>query len=112
MPYNWTEARLKIWGRTLKLYGLKPRELNDLRTRLLVAQGYKCAICGTNFSGRVAFLDHDHHSGALRGVLCFRCNRLYVAKNSRETAVEVVRYLNDPPAHKFLSEWGIEPHGG
>lgn len=107
MPYEWTEARMKYWNKTLKLYGLKPTELNELRTRLIVAQGYKCAICPRRFDGRKAFLDHDHHSGAIRGMLCYDCNRYKVAKNSEQTAIEVVRYLNNPPAHALLEEWGI-----
>jgi hypothetical protein len=110
MPYEWTEARLKIWSKTLKLYGLQPHELNDLRKRLLIAQGFKCALCGRDMSGKVAFLDHEHHSGAIRGVLDYGCNRFKVARNSRDTALEVVRYLNNPPAHRLLEEWGIVPH--
>lgn len=117
MPYEWTEERLKAWSRTLKLYGLKPTELNELRKRLIVAQGYACAICGRRFDTvmpngrkRIACLDHDHHSGALRGMLCVECNRFKVARNSRDTAPKVVVYLNDPPAYRLLEAWGVSPH--
>ena len=110
MPYSWTPEHKAAWKRTLKLYNLKPKELSAIRTRLIVALKFKCGVCGVNLSGRVCYLDHDHHSGALRGILCYRCNRFWVAKNSRESSYEISRYLNDPPAHKLLEEWGVIPH--
>ncbi len=50
--------------------------------RLYNKQGKKCDICGKflgecDASGnvpRTANLDHNHHSGQVRGVLCRRCN--------------------------------------
>lgn len=115
MAYEWTEERLRYWNKTLKLYGLEPTELNELRTRLIVAQGYRCALCNRylgkvgGLPGRRMYLDHDHHTGAIRGILCFDCNRYKVAKNSTQSALEIVRYLNDPPAHKHLEAWGVVP---
>jgi len=42
---------------------------------MLADQGGSCAICreacGT---GRRLAVDHDHSSGRIRGLLCFRCN--------------------------------------
>jgi Recombination endonuclease VII len=110
MAYKWTKARLAVWRRTLKLYGITPEQLSELRTRLIVAQGFRCAICNANLSGRTCFLDHDHHSGAIRGILCYRCNRFWVAKNSQESSIQIVRYLNSPPAQSYLTKWGIEAH--
>ena len=38
-------------------------------------QGHVCAICGNPEAGEKPLaVDHDHKSGALRGLLCFRCN--------------------------------------
>lgn len=102
MPYEWTEERMRYWSKTLRLYEIAPRELNTARKALLVAQGFRCALCEANLSGRKAFLDHAHNSGEIRGVLCYRCNRFWVAKNSRSSSLAVVRYLNDPPAGKLL----------
>ena len=102
MPYIWTEERMNYWRKTMKLYGLTPQGVNAVRKELLIAQLFKCGVCRGDLRGKTAFLDHDHHTGGLRGVLCYACNRFRVAKNSADTAVEVVRYLNDPPAPKLL----------
>lgn len=39
---------------------------------MALQQGEVCAVCG---DGGAAHVDHDHESGAVRGVLCFNCNR-------------------------------------
>ncbi len=43
---------------------------------MLTAQGHKCKICG-KLPTRVRPLavDHDHITGKVRGLLCYRCNR-------------------------------------
>lgn len=43
--------------------------------RMLAAQGGGCAICGTTPKTRRLDTDHDHATGAVRGLLCHRCNR-------------------------------------
>lgn len=43
--------------------------------RLLAVQGGGCAICGNPPKTRRLHVDHDHKTGAVRGLLCFRCNR-------------------------------------
>jgi hypothetical protein len=57
---RWKETRLARWG-------LTPEDFEDAR----------CAICGTNQGdalGRRLHVDHDHESGAFRGILCTSCN--------------------------------------
>ena len=40
------------------------------------AQGNVCAVCSERCStGRRLAVDHDHATGAVRGLLCHRCNR-------------------------------------
>jgi hypothetical protein len=41
---------------------------------LLMEAGYSCNICLQTLTGKKACADHDHTSGAFRGVLCNGCN--------------------------------------
>jgi len=60
-------------ARTLKRrFGMTIADYNSI----LNAQDGKCAICGKLASSakRRFALDHDHSTGKVRGLLCFRCN--------------------------------------
>ncbi len=48
-------------------YGITPEDFHAL----LASQGGGCAICG---KPDVDHVDHDHVTGRVRGILCFRCN--------------------------------------
>lgn len=43
---------------------------------LLAAQDHCCAICGITAAeiGRKLFIDHDHETLKVRGLLCWKCN--------------------------------------
>jgi hypothetical protein len=45
-------------------------------SQLLEKQQGRCAICKSKPNGRwgVLHADHDHETGAVRGLLCFTCN--------------------------------------
>ena len=52
-------------------YGLTVQQYGTL----LAAQGGGCAICGRKPRPDISLhVDHDHGTGQLRGILCFRCN--------------------------------------
>lgn len=42
---------------------------------MLAAQGGGCAICTNTPKTRRLDVDHDHKTGAIRGLLCHTCNR-------------------------------------
>lgn len=42
--------------------------------RLLASQGGVCAICSKNEQKKALHVDHNHVTGAIRGLLCGRCN--------------------------------------
>ena len=43
--------------------------------RLLQAQDGRCAICTRRPRARRLAVDHDHHTGRVRGLLCYTCNK-------------------------------------
>lgn len=55
------------------MYGISLAEYEAM----LAQQGGKCACCGAtkNPNGKRLFVDHDHETGAIRGIICNRCNR-------------------------------------
>lgn len=54
-----------------KQLGVTPDEYE----RLLAAQDGHCALCPSVPKSRRLDTDHDHRTGAVRGLLCHRCNR-------------------------------------
>jgi hypothetical protein len=59
--------------RILRKYGITEQQFNEM----FVAQGERCAICGTSDPrdrwGRF-HIDHCHETGRVRGLLCGPCN--------------------------------------
>jgi hypothetical protein len=51
---------------------IKPSEVKVVREELLDQQNGKCAVCGG--APKIPCLDHNHQTGAIRGVLCSGCN--------------------------------------
>jgi hypothetical protein len=56
----------------MRVKGLTPSDYDEA----LTAQGGRCAICGTDDpgNGKAWHIDHDHLTGAVRGLLCHNCN--------------------------------------
>lgn len=50
--------------------------MKPTRERILKEQGGRCALCRLPCSEEQAVLDHDHATGAVRGVLHRGCNSL------------------------------------
>lgn len=65
------------------------------RQKLSDALGARCAICGkheSTFKNRLA-VDHSHVSGRVRSLLCYRCNKFRVGRQTIESCEEVLNYL-------------------
>jgi hypothetical protein len=79
-----------------KTYGL---EAGDYEA-LLAAQGGRCAICRARPKSKRLAVDHDHKTGAVRGLLCSRCNHELMgsAWDSLAIASALWHYMNTPPA--------------
>lgn len=71
---------------------------------LLAFQGGVCAVCGrAPTAKRKLDVDHDHATGEVRGLLCWRCNqRLLGATQDPVVLRAAAAYIEDPPAPKAL----------
>lgn len=67
----------------------------------LAAQGGLCAICLRELTpGNKTHIDHDHATGALRGILCHHCNHMLGhARDSQEVLIAAARYLEGVRIH-------------
>ena len=71
-------------------YGMTMEQFEDMAD----AQGGVCAICLGNNDGRILVIDHDHGTGAVRGLLCDNCNFMIGnGKNSVENLRAAITYL-------------------
>lgn len=61
---------------------------------LLAAQDGHCALCPNTPKTRRLNVDHDHATGAVRGLLCHRCNRFLPTWMKREWLERAARYLD------------------
>lgn len=73
---NWAQANPdKRRAALVRRYGITVEQYNVMYE----AQAGRCAVCGGTDSGDPRFntlhIDHDHKTGAVRGLLCSRCNR-------------------------------------
>lgn len=73
-------------------YGLTPEQH---RAAMEHCQS-RCQICGD--APKKLFVDHDHATGNLRGMLCLRCNTcLGFAKDNPDVLSKAAEYLRNPP---------------
>lgn len=71
------------------------KECEIERNKLYRAQDGSCAICKRHeltFTKRLA-VDHNHKTSRVRGLLCFRCNKFLVGRQTIESATSLLDYL-------------------
>lgn len=75
-------------------YGITPEEYDAMLAR----QAGACGVCGCRPAGAL-HVDHDHESGAVRGLLCGSCN-LGLGKlgDSIEALERALAYLRGAPS--------------
>jgi hypothetical protein len=72
-------------------YGITPEDYK----RMLVEQDNKCAICNRSqeeFKKKFS-VDHNHETGAVRGLLCIPCNIKLAALDNKEFLRKATIYL-------------------
>jgi len=72
-------------------FGITREEVNTM----LISQDYKCIGCEKHFSGNFReYVDHDHVSGKVRGLLCRQCNLILgFINDNEETLNRLALYL-------------------
>jgi hypothetical protein len=92
-------------GMTQRVYGLSREEFEALWK----LQGERCYICRRKLHSRRPAVDHDHETGAVRGLLCADsdrgCNHAILG-NIADLAMarRIVEYLEDPPYARLLRQ--------
>jgi len=77
----------------LKRYGITLEDYNQM----LLDQNNVCAICQkqNDHNHKLLFVDHNHKTGALRGLLCHNCNIILGnAKDDPEILRAALAYLS------------------
>lgn len=73
----------------LQRYKMTPEKHQEF----LILQEGKCAICREDPKGvRPLVVDHDHFTGKVRGLLCYKCNRDMAVVDAREHLEKLIAY--------------------
>lgn len=86
--YNLKYKLRSVYGLTVEQY-----------EAMIAAQNNLCAICGQPPSAKSKYhrklaLDHDHETGAVRGLLCHTCNRSLAWLENRQWFDKAMAYLH------------------
>lgn len=106
--YYHRSADRRNWQRAFYLKDKYGSSLGEV-THLLAMQGERCAICRRHWRHCQAkkrsreqtmflqhlYVDHDHESGRVRGLLCNNCNQgIGLFAEDVQRCVNAIRYLN------------------
>lgn len=72
-------------------YGLAPIE----KLQMYAGQNGCCAVCKRPVPYSDLYIDHDHKTGKIRGLLCYRCNPLLSAIEDEEFNRNARTYLKN-----------------
>jgi hypothetical protein len=91
--YNYDRQRIR---HIMFKYKLSESDLN----KMYVAQNGKCKICSTEYKEvskhNNLYVDHCHKTGNVRGLLCFKCNRLLgVWDDNIDILKSAIKYLKE-----------------
>lgn len=73
---------------------------------LYLGQLGACGICHSPADFADLVVDHDHDTGAVRGLLCGRCNvGIGFLRDNPSVLEAAIEYLTAPPAADLASQW-------
>jgi hypothetical protein len=84
--------KIRMRENNIKKYGITIADHN----KLIADQGGRCAICENDLSRKLC-IDHCHTTGAVRGMLCYRCNSAvgFYEKHIRYYIHKIKKYLRE-----------------
>jgi hypothetical protein len=86
-----TISQLRKDSKMRSLYGISEEIYNEM----VFSQCGLCAICGESPVGPLV-VDHDHDTGAVRGLLCSKCNLgLGHFEDSEDAMTNAISYLRE-----------------
>lgn len=95
--YNRKKPEVKLAQR-LRTFGITIEDYKQMNEE----QGGKCAICGSEIGdamGNRLYVDHNHKTGKVRGLLCSDCNfGIGKFRDSPELMKKAIRYLEESNA--------------
>lgn len=107
--WNWRGGDLKALARN-RAYKHKYKVTYDDVARIFEKQNGKCAICGKKLKlggmGQgYAYVDHNHLTGKIRGLLCTNCNTgIGAFKELLDNLLSAVEYLRNSPGRMLGAE--------
>lgn len=113
---EWSQAnRERVLARVAAAQGTEKKKLSDRKSylkrkfgitleeydRMLADQGGACAICGREPRSDISLhVDHEHQSGRIRGLLCFRCNNALGDFDDDPTLLRSAASYVEPPVER------------
>ena len=90
----WANREQRLDYCRFRNYGVTPEQYHSM----IEKQRNRCAICGTDRAKPNVeskwHVDHDHTTGTVRGLLCYKCNSvLGYANNSPTVLIKAAEYL-------------------
>lgn len=89
-----------------KLYTKK--QIDKIRAELIAKHGNYCALCNKHRSAftKNLSIDHNHKTNKIRGLLCYRCNKFLVGRQTIESTKKILDYLSkyDEPIRITVEE--------
>jgi len=85
----------------LRTYGITEQDYDNL----LAAHEGGCWVCGKPPKKRRLHVEHDHKTGAVRGLACWRCNAL-IERGRDDPAIlrAAAEYLESDEASRILGK--------
>ena len=93
--------------RIVETYGLSA----EMYAELLAFQGGACFVCRRKPGAKRLHVDHDHTTGAVRGLLDKACNRdiLGHLRDDVDALHRAISYLEEPPAKRLWPGRDVRP---